>query len=57
LGGFEYGIVDMEMTGGGYICVPDTHMGASDFGTLLVFAGGDFGPERGSKQGAGWSDF
>ena len=48
LGGFEYGIVDMEMIGGGYICVPDTHTEAlDDSGTVLVFVGGHFGLERG----------
>ena len=32
------------MIGGGCICVPDTYTEASgDSGTLLVFAGGDFG--------------
>jgi hypothetical protein len=45
---FEYGIVDVEMIGGGCICVPDTHTEAfDDSGTLLVFVGGDFGLEGG----------
>jgi hypothetical protein len=55
---FEYGIVDVEMIGGGCICVLDTHTKAfDDSGTLLVFAGGDFGLEGSSKQGAGGPPF
>ena len=52
-GSFEYGIVDVEVIGGGCICVPETYTEAfDDSGTLLVFAGGDFGPEMGSNKGA-----
>ena len=48
LGRFEHCIVDARMIGGGCICVPDTHTEAfDDSGTLLVFAGGDFGLEGG----------
>ena len=54
----EYGTVDAEMIGGGCICVPDTYTEAfGDSGTLLVFAGGDFGLEGGSKKGAGGPHF
>ena len=50
---FEYGIADARVIGGGCICVPDTHTEAlDDFCNLLVFVGGDFGPERGSNKGA-----
>ena len=52
LGGFEYGNVDVGMIESGCLCVPDTHTEAlDDSGTLLVFVGGDFGLERGSKKG------
>ena len=38
---------------GGFICVPDTHTEAlGDFLNLLVFVGGDLGPEVGSNKGA-----
>ena len=54
----EHGTVDAEMIGSGCICVPDTHTEAlDDSGTLLVFVGGDFGLERGSKKGAGGPHF
>ena len=50
LGRLKHGTVDAEMTRSGCICVPDTHTEAlDDSGTLLVFVGGDFGLERGSK--------
>ena len=49
----KHGAVDAEMTRSGCICVSDTHTEAlNDFGTLLVFVGGDFGLEGGSKKGA-----
>ena len=52
---FEYGTVNVEMIGGGCICVPDTHTKAfDDSGTLLVFAGGDFGLEGGALNRALW---
>ena len=52
LGSLEYGIAVAETTGGGCICVPDTHTEALDgFSNLLVFVGSDFELERGSKQG------
>ena len=55
---FEYGIVNVGMIGGGCICVRNTHTEAfGDSGTLLVFVGGDFGPEMGSKTGAGGPHF
>ena len=54
----KYVTVDAEMIRSGCICVPDTHTEAlDDSGTLLVFAGGDFGLERGSKKGAGGHHF
>jgi hypothetical protein len=53
LGRLEHGIVDARMTGDGCICVPDTHTEAlDDFCNLLVFVGGDHGPEMGSNKGA-----
>ena len=58
LGRLEHGIVDAGMIGGGCICVPNTHTEAlDDFCNLLVFVGGDFGPEMGSKKGAGGPHF
>ena len=49
-GGAEAWPVDAEMIKSGCICVPDAHTDALyDSGTLLVFVGGDFGLERGSK--------
>ena len=49
----KYGTLDAEMIRSGCICVPDTHTDAlDDSGTILVFVGGDFGLERGSKKGA-----
>ena len=54
----QNGTVDAEMNRSGCICVPDTHAEAlDDFGTLLVFDGGGFGLERGSKKGAGGPHF
>ena len=54
----KHGTVDAEMIRSGCICVPDTHTEAlDDSGTLLVFVGGDFGLERGSKKGAGGPRF
>ena len=54
----KHGTVDAEMIGGGSICVPVTNTEAlDDSGTLLVFVGGDFGLERGSKKGAGGPHF
>ena len=54
----KHGNVDAEMIRSGYICVPDTHTEAlDDSGTVLVFVGGDFGLERGSKKGAGGPHF
>ena len=54
----KHGTVDAEMIRSGCICVPDTHTKAlDDSGTLLVFVGGDFGLERGSKKGAGGPHF
>ena len=54
----KHGTVDAEIIRSGCIWVPDTHMEALDnSGTLLVFAGGDFGLERGSKKGAGGHHF
>ena len=48
----------LEMIRSGCICVPKTHAGALDYsGTLLVFVGGDFGLERGSKKRAGGPHF
>ena len=50
--------VDAEMIRSGYICVPDIHAEAlDDSGTVLVFVGGHFGLERGSKKGAGGPHF
>ena len=47
----KHGAVDAEMNRSGCICVPDTHAEAlDDSGALLVFVGGDFGLERGSKR-------
>ena len=52
LGRSEHGIVDTRMIEGGCICVPNTHAEAlDDFCNLLVFVGGDFGPEMGSNKG------
>ena len=49
----KYGTVDAEMIRSGYICVPDIHAEAlDDSGTVLVFVGGHFGLEGGSKKGA-----
>ena len=49
----KHGAVDAEMIQSGCICVPDTHTEAlNDSGILLVFVGGDFGLEGGSKKGA-----
>ena len=49
----KHGTVDAEMIRSGYICVPDIYAEAlDDSGTLLVFIGGDFGLEGGSKKGA-----
>ena len=54
----KHGTVDAEMIQSGCKCVPDSHTEAlDDSGTLLVFVGGDFELERGSKQGAGWPNF
>ena len=54
----KHGTVDTKMIGSGCICVPDTNTEAlDDSGTLLVFVGGDFGLERGSKKGAGGPHF
>ena len=56
--GRKHGTVDAEMIRSGCIFVPDTHAEAlDDSGTLLVFVGGDFGLERGSKKGAGGPHF
>ena len=53
-----HGIVDAEMLKSGCFCVPDTYMEAlGDSGALLVFVGGGFGLERGSKKGVGWPQF
>ena len=50
---FEYGTADVEMTGSGCICVPDTHTEAfDDSGTLLVFVGGNFRLEGGALNRA-----
>ena len=50
----KHGTLDAEMIRSGCICVPDTHTEAlDDSGALLVFVGGDFGLEAGSKKGAG----
>ena len=58
LGSLENGIVDAEMIRSGFSCVPDTSTEAlDDSGALLVFVGGDFGLERGSKKGAGGPSF
>ena len=44
----KHGTADAEMIRSGCICVPDTHAEAlDDSGTLLVFAGGNYGLERG----------
>ena len=52
LGGFEHGIVDVEMTDGGCLWVHDSHTEAlNDACNLLVFDGGDFGLDGGPKQG------
>ena len=49
----KHGTVDAEMIGSGCICALDTHTEAlDDSGTVLVFIGGDFGLEGGSKKGA-----
>ena len=54
----NHGTVDAEMDRSGCICVLDTHAEAlDDSGKLLVFVGGDFGLERGSKKGAGGPHF
>ena len=54
----KHGTVDAEMTRSGCTCVPVTHTGAlDDSGALLIFVGGDFGLERGSKKGAGGPHF
>ena len=48
----KHGTVDAEIIESGCICVPDPHTEAlDDSGTLLVFADGDYGLERGSKKG------
>ena len=49
----KHGAVEAETIRSGCICVPDTHTEAlDDFCNLLVFVGGHFGLERGSKKGA-----
>ena len=54
----KHGTVDVGMIRSGCICVPDTHTEAIDAtGTPLVFVGGLFGLERGSKKGAGGPHF
>ena len=54
----KHGAVNAEMIRSGCICVPDTHTEAlDDSGTVLVFVGGHFGLERGSKKGAGGPHF
>ena len=54
----KHGTADAEMIRSGCICVPDTHAEVlDDSGTLLVFVGGDYGLERGSKKGAGGPHF
>ena len=54
----KHGTVDAEMIRSGCICVLNTHAKEiDDSGTILVFVGGDFGLERGSKKGAGGPHF
>ena len=54
----KHGAVEAETIRSGCILVPDTHTKAlDDSGTLLVFVGGDFGLEGGSKKGAGGPHF
>ena len=54
----KHGAVEAETIRSGCICVPDTHTEAlDDSGTVLVFVGGHFGLERGSKKGAGGHHF
>ena len=58
LGSLDHGIVDAGMIESCYFCVPDTYTGAlGDSGAPLVFVGGGFGLERGSKKGVGWPQF
>ena len=54
----KHGTANAEVIRSGCICVPDTHTEAlDDSGTPLVFVGGDFGLEGGSKMGAGGPHF